>query len=178
MDRNSSTMPGAGKESAGSGRAGGQGRPGFRLYRTAARCTNCAAGCGSAVKRGWPNERRGAGQGWEENLVIQHAIADAQLGVDIFGVGGVFLQLAADVGHHMRYALRAGNTICRRCGKTCEESTQARCGGDGGALPLRKGSVPVLPVYPLVKGRLRPMGPKSAPLFGYERLSGAQTKGP
>lgn len=31
---------------------------------------------------------------------------------------------------------------------------------------------------PLVKGRLRPMGPKSAPLFGYERLPGAQTKGP
>ena len=31
--------------------------------------------------------------------VIQHPVADAQLGVDILGFGGVFPQFAADVGH-------------------------------------------------------------------------------
>ena len=31
--------------------------------------------------------------------VVQHTVADSQLCVDVLGIGGIFLQLAADVGH-------------------------------------------------------------------------------
>lgn len=35
----------------------------------------------------------------EGSAVLQHTVSDAQFCQDIFGLGGVFLQLAADVGH-------------------------------------------------------------------------------
>ena len=35
----------------------------------------------------------------EGSAVLQHPVSDAQFCQDVFGLGGVFLQLAADVGH-------------------------------------------------------------------------------
>ena len=35
----------------------------------------------------------------EGSAVLQHTVSDAQFCQDVFGLGGVFLQLAADVGH-------------------------------------------------------------------------------
>ena len=54
--------------------------------------------------------RRGPKQCVRESI-FQHPVADAQLGEDIFGIGGILLELAADVGHVHPEDLIAGAAV-------------------------------------------------------------------